>query len=384
MSAGDATPPVPDAGADAAHAHPGATLRAAGDYAWRILAVGTVAYFGIRLLSRLSLVVIPFMASLLVTSFLRPVMNRQRRWGFPRAAATLVTVLAAVGIMGGILAVVIVRAAGQAPQLGDEINSLIPQVKHWLIHGPLQLNPTTVDNLGNTITSDISKNSSKIASTALSTGKTVLSVLGGILLTIFSTIFLLYDGDRVWAFLLKGVPLTARPTVDASARAAWSTLGHYVRGTMIVASFHGIVVYIALSVMGVPLAFPLAVLVGLGSFIPLVGAFLTGALAVAVAGLSKGLVAAIAVVVVLILDNQIEAHALQPFVVGRYVRIHPLAVVLSLGAGAILFGIVGAVVAVPVVACINSAARTASDMRYHPAGGDGFQPQVDDEGPVSP
>ena len=136
-----------------------------------------------------------------------------------------------------------------------------------------------------------------------------------------------------------------------------------MRGTLVVASFHGIVVYVTLTIMGVPLAFPLAVLVGLGSFIPLVGAIVTGALAVAVAGLTKGLAEALVMVAVLLLDNQIEAHALQPFVVGRYVRIHPLAVVLALGAGAILFGIVGAIVAVPIVACINSAARTALDLR---------------------
>ncbi len=121
------------------------------------------------------------------------------------------------------------------------------------------------------------------------------------------------------------------------------------------------VIAIALTILGVPLAFPLAVLVGLGSFVPLVGAFVTGVLAVGVAGLSKGLVAAIVVVVVLLADSQVEAHALQPFVVGRYARIHPLAVVLALTAGGILFGIFGAIIAVPVVACTNSAAQALLD-----------------------
>ena len=144
----------------------------------------------------------------------------------------------------------------------------------------------------------------------------------------------------------------------------------YVRGTLIVATFHGVVVASTLAILGVPLAFPLGVLVGLGSFVPLVGAFLTGVLAVAVAGLSKGLLAAIIVVAVLLLDNQIEAHVLQPFVVGRYVRIHPLALVLALASGAVLFGIFGAIVAVPVVACINSAIRAVLDSRDQPSEGD--------------
>ena len=136
------------------------------------------------------------------------------------------------------------------------------------------------------------------------------------------------------------------------------------------ATFHGVVVASTLAILGVPLAFPLGVLVGLGSFVPLVGAFVTGVLAVAVAGLSKGLLAAIIVVAVLLLDNQIEAHVLQPFVVGRYVRIHPLALVLALASGAVLFGIFGAIVAVPVVACINSAIRAVMDSRDQPSEGD--------------
>jgi putative heme transporter len=342
-------------------AHPGPIVRTLADYAWRVLVIGAVGYFAVELLSHLSLVIIPFTVSILATALLHPLMARFRSWGFPRGVATLATVLVALGVIGGLITVIVIRAANQAPQLGNEINNLIPKVKHWLIHGPLRLNPSTVNNLGNTITKDVSKNSSVIASTALSTGKTVLEVLAGAALVVFSTILLLYDGERIWKFLLKAAPGESRDRVDGAARAGWRTLGHYVRGTLIVATFHGVVVTVTLTILGVPLAFPLGVLVAIGSFVPLVGAFVTGTLAVAVAGLTKGLLAAVVVVAVLLLDNQIEAHVLQPFVVGRYVRIHPLAVVLSLGAGAILFGIFGAIVAVPVVAFVNSAIRAFRD-----------------------
>ena len=338
---------------------PGPVLRTAGDYAWRLLAVGTAIYFGVQLLSKLSLAVIPFIAAILVTALLQPLASRLRRAGLGRGVATVATMLTAVILFGGLITIVVVRATQQAPQLGNEINKLLPQVKHWLIHGPLRINARTVDNLNQTVSNDITRNTSAIASTALSTGKTVLSFLSGLVLAIFATIFLVYDGERVWGFLLKGVPEPARPAVDAGGRAAWTTISYYIRGTFVVATFHGVVVAITLTALGVPLAFPLAVLVALGSFVPLVGAVVTGVLAVAVAGLSQGLVAAIVMTAVLLLDNQIEAHVLQPFVVGRYVRIHPLAVVLALAAGAILFGIVGAVVAVPVVATINSAVRAA-------------------------
>jgi predicted PurR-regulated permease PerM len=345
---------------------PGPVIRVAGDYAWRLLAIGTVAYFGIELLSKLSLVVIPFVISILVTAVLHPLALRMRRAGPGRGLATILTMLTAVVLFGGLVTIVVVRAAQQAPQLGNEINNLLPQVKHWLINGPLQINATTVNNLENTVSNSITKNSSAIASTALSTGKTVLALLEGLILALFSTIFLVYDGDRVWAFLVKGVPVAARPAVDAAGHAAWNTISYYIRGTLIVAVFHGVVVAITLSVLGVPLAFPLAVLVALGSFVPLIGAVVTGVLAVGVAGLSQGLLAAIIMTSVLLLDNQIEAHVLQPFVVGRYVRIHPLAVVLSLASAGILFGIVGAVIAVPVVASVNSAVRAASAVRARP------------------
>lgn len=337
--------------------YPGPVLRTAGDYAWRLIAIGVVVYFGVKLLSQLSEVVIPFVVSILVTALLQPVARRMRRVGMGRGISTILTILTTVVIFGGLIAIVVVRAAQQAPQVGNEVNNLLPHVKHWLITGPLQLDPKTVNNLNATISKDVTKNSSAIASTALSTGKTVLSFLGGLVLAIFSTIFLVYDGDNVWRFLLKGVPEPSRPVADAAGHAAWSTLSYYIRGTFVVAFFHGIVVAITLTILGVPLAFPLAVLVGLGAFVPLVGAVVTGVLAVAVALLAKGLVAGIVMTAVLLLDNQIEAHVLQPFVVGRYVRIHPLAVVLSLAAGGLLFGIVGAVIAVPVVATINSAIR---------------------------
>ena len=339
--------------------YPGPVLRMAADYGWRLLIVGAVIYFAVELLLHLATVVIPLLIALLVTALLRPVLTFLRRRRLPRPLATLVTVLFAAVLLGGILTLVVVRAAEQAPQLGNQINKLIPHVQNWLVHGPLQVNPTTVKNLSRTLTNDITKNTSAVASTALSTGKAVIDLLTGLVLTLFITVFLLYDGEGVWSFVLHAVPAPARQRAGAAGRAAWETVSHYVQGTLLIAAFHGIVIFVTLTILGVPLALPLAVLVALGSFVPLIGAIVAGAVAAVVAGLAVGLVAAIVVAGVLLLDNQIEGHVLQPLVVGRYVRIHPLAVVLALASGAILFGIFGAIVAVPVAACVNSAARAA-------------------------
>jgi predicted PurR-regulated permease PerM len=338
---------------------PGPVLRLAGDYAWRLIVVGFVFYWIVVLAHQLTLVVVPFLLSLAVAALLRPAFNFLRRHGFRRGLSTLATVLGAFVVLGGLITLVIVRAAEQAPQLGNEINNLLPHIKRWLIKGPLHLNAKSVNNLSKTITDTVTKNSSKIASTALSTGREALNLVGGFLLVVFSTIFLLYDGESVWQYALKVVPPVGRDRVDVAGQAAWKTLSHYVRGTLVVAAFHGTVMAITLTLLGVPLAFPLAVIIALGSFIPLVGAVVTGILAIGVAGLSQGLGAAIVVFVVLIVDAQVEGHVLQPFVVGRYVRIHPLGVVLALAAGGLLFGIFGAFAAVPTVACINSGIRAA-------------------------
>ena len=189
-----------------ARQYPGQMLRIAGDYGWRLLVVGTVGYFSLKLLVHLGLVVIPFLVSLLVTALLHPIMAFFTRRGLGRAIATLATVLVAVVLLGGLITLVVIRAAEQAPQLGNEINNLVPHIKRWLITGPLRLNPTTVNNLSKRITDEVTKNSSLIASTALSTGKAALEVLGGLALVIFSTIFLLYDGARVWGSCSKGRP----------------------------------------------------------------------------------------------------------------------------------------------------------------------------------
>jgi predicted PurR-regulated permease PerM len=343
---------------DGGEPHPGAVLRVAAAYSWRLLVVGLAVYVVLRLLGDLLTLVVPLSLALLVTALLRPLMIALRRRGLPRGLATLFALLVAIIVTGGILALVITKAVQQAPQLADQINRLIPKIENWLVTGPLHLDRTTIDNFSNTLTKEVNKNGSAIASTALSTGKAVIETVTGVLIGVFATVFFVYDGDGIWSFLTRGVPRAARPRVEAAGEAAWATLGHYVRGTLIVALFHGLAIAIVLTILGVPLVVPLALIVALGSFVPLVGAVVTGGLAVGVAGVSQGLVAAIVVAAVLVADNQVEAHVLQPFVVGRYVHLHPLAIVVALTSGTLLLGIYGAVIAVPLTACANSAVRS--------------------------
>jgi putative heme transporter len=336
---------------------PGPLLRTATEYAWRLLVLGVTAYLVLRALGHLFEVIVPVAVALFFSALLDPLMRVLRSRGLPRGSATLATILAAVLVIGGLISLVVIRAVDQLPELADQVNTVIPHLRHWLEHGPLQVSSKTVNNLSSTISKEVSRHSSTVISAAASTGKTVLDVATGLLLTFFITVFFLYDGARVWRFVCLVAPAAARPRVDLAGRAAWSTLRHYVHGSLVVAIFHGVAIAIVLMILGVPLVLPLAVLVAAGSVVPLIGAVVTGLVAVGVAGVSQGLTAAIVVTIVLVADDQIEAHILQPFVVGRYVRIHPLATVLSLTAGAVLAGLLGVLFAVPLVACLSSAVR---------------------------
>jgi predicted PurR-regulated permease PerM len=334
-------------------------LRTASEYAWRLLILAAALYLVVRVLSGLATVVIAFIAALLVTALLHPLLVLMRRARIPRVPATLLSMLVALVLVGGIVFLVVDRAIAQAPQFGDQINRLIPDVEHWLETGPLKVSQSQLSGLSTKLSQEVTSNSSSLASDALSTGKAAVDVLTGLVLAVFVVVFLLYDGDGIWQFLLRVVPKPGRGRADRAGRAAWDTLSHYMRGTLVVAAFHGIVIAVVLLILGVPLVAPLALIVALGSFVPLVGAVVAGILAAGVAGIEQGLAAGIVVVAVLVIDNQVEAHVLQPFVVGRYIHVHPLAVVLALATGALAFGVFGAIIAVPTMACINSATRAA-------------------------
>ena len=191
--------------------------------------------------------------------------------------------------------------------------------------------------------------------------QTAVEVVTGILLTLLLSIILLSDGDRMWRWLVTRLPATAHARAIRAGAPAWARLSGWVRGTVVVAAFHAVVVAITLIILGVPLVAPLAVVVFLGSFIPLVGAVLSGTLAVLVTFAAQGFTSAILLIVVLLIDNQIEAHVLQPFLVGRYVRLHPFVVAVVITAGALIGGLPGALLAVPFTAAAYAALTNLAD-----------------------
>jgi predicted PurR-regulated permease PerM len=348
-------------------------------WAWRLIVVALAAYLLVtEVLDRLTLVVIPLLVALLLSALLHPVNRVVRRLGVHRGLAAGITLLLALALLGGVGAYVVNRAAAQYPQFVTQVSDLVAKAQHWLINGPLHLKPSSVDNIGGKITQYLRARESSIASGAVSAAGTVFEVLTGLILTLFLTFFLLYDGERIWAWLVRFFPDRAGGSVRFAGSQIWRTLTGYVGGTFTVALFHAAAMGTTLAVLGVPLIAPLSLLIFVGSFIPIVGAVVFGGLAVLVALVAKGTVTGLVVLVVLVVENQVESHVLQPLVVGRYVRLHPVAIAVVLTGGAVLAGLPGAIFGVPIVASANAVARALRAGEGPGAGEGGVPPPEPD------
>ena len=334
---------------------PGWLQRAAG-WSWRLLLIGIVIYLAFRVASVLRLVVLPCVAALLLTALLQPLASRLRRAGLPALAATWCALLLAVAVLAGAGTLAATRATADYPTLVNELRHTTDQLQVYLAGPPFHLRHAGLQSLANRGLAYLKQHQALVAGTVVSGGKIFLEILAGLVLMLFVTFFLLKDGDRIWAWLTGLLAPERRQRTHLAGAAAWQALVYYVRGTMTVAAIHAIVIGFALWVIGVPLLVPLVILVFLAAFVPLVGILVAGALAVAVTLGTKGWIAALVLVVIFILENQLESHLLQPLVVGRMVRLHPLAVILVLAVGGVVAGIPGAIVAVPVTAALVRAA----------------------------
>jgi predicted PurR-regulated permease PerM len=320
-------------------------------WSWRLLLVGIAVYAAVRVLVLLSLVVIPLVAALLLAALLRPVAQLlQRR--VPGPLSALLTLLLGTVVLGGLGYLIGLRFARELPSLMGQLVGTVRRLRAVLGGGPGQFQ---LDQIEGSVISWLQRNRSQ-AVDYLTTGAGYLVEFATLtVLTLFITFFLLYDGERIWRWLLTPLPARESHRVDLAGRAAWGTITGYVRGTAVIATIHGIVIGFVVFLLGVPLALPLAVLVFVGSFIPFIGALVAGGLAVLITFGTQGWLAALILFGVLIAESQLEVHLLQPLIIGRYVRLHPLAIGLSFAVGTVLAGIVGAIVAVPTAAVIHQA-----------------------------
>ncbi len=332
-------------------------IRKAAAWSWRLLVIGAAVMAALWVMTHLELIFVPVALAAMMAALLMPAVDLLHTRRVPRGAAVAGVILGAIAVVGGILTFVVSQFISGAPDLVEQVTRSIDGLRVWLVEGPAHLSKDQIDHAGDSVITALRENQAKLTSGALSTAGTITEIVTGALLVLFTLIFLLNGGRDIFAFITRIFPTTVRDRVRDAGRAGFRSLIGYVRATCLVALVDAIGIGTGLAIMGVPLALPLASLVFLGAFIPLVGAVLTGGIAVVVALIAKGWVYALITLGLIIAVQQLEAHVLQPIVMGRAVSLHPLAVVLAIAGGGVLAGIVGALLAVPALAVTNSAVR---------------------------
>jgi len=336
-------------------------LRSAAAWSWRLLVIAGVLAIVIALVIVFRVVVIPFLISLLLASVLIPFSVWLQRHRWPRWLAILVAFLGALAVIGGLVALVVWQVRGGFADLRDKTIEATHDISAWLAGPPFHYE---VGDLSDRIAQwwGAFQQDEGFWDRVLALGSTAGHVSAGLLLTLFATLFLLIDGPGIWRWALGLFPGRARPAVAGAAGAAWTTLSTFTRVQVFVAFVDAVGIGLGAWILGLffggfPLVIPLAIAVFLGAFIPFVGALVTGAFAVLVALVYLGPIPAIIMLAIVLLVQQIEGHVLQPLVLGTAVKVHALAVVFGVAAGALIAGIPGALFAVPLIAVTNAVAR---------------------------
>jgi putative heme transporter len=338
-------------------------VRAASEWTWRLLliAAGLVALF--FLLGYFSEIVVPLTIGVLLCALLSSA-HRQLTRVVPRAAAAAITVIGTLIVILALLTLVGSQISGGMSDMARQVTDGIQQIRDY-IRNSLGISD---DQLGDYVEQARQwLANANLGSRLSSAGVTAGHFVAGIFIALFSLFFFLYDGPRIWAYLVKLFPRGARRYVESSGLVAWEQLTHYVRATVLVAAVDAVGITIGALILRVPFALAIGVLVFLLSFIPIVGALLSGAVAVLIALVAHGPVTALIMLAVVVGVQQLESHVLQPFILGRSVRVHPVAVIAAIACGAILAGIVGTLVAVPVLAIVKAVANHLIDEynRHH-------------------
>lgn len=314
-----------------------------------LLVAAAIALVGFILL-QLQLLVLPVLIALFLASVLMPVSDWLKRRGLTDALAALVVLVVAVAIIAGAIALL-------APPVGEEIGALGESVRRGLteIGSALQsigVSQEEIDQAIDQALQTLRDNSGLIGQSVVTGAILLIEVVAGVLLTLVVLFFLLKDGGRIWAWLVELLPARRHGDAQDLGSSTWWTLSHYLRGVALVALLDGVLIGLGLAILSVPLVLPLAVLTFFGGFFPLVGAITAGFVAALVALVSNGPVTALIVVGIILAVQQLEGNVIYPFVVGRQIRLHPLAILLAVTAGAVVAGIVGALFAAPLVAVV--------------------------------
>ncbi len=346
-------------------------------WSWRLLVMGAAGYGLYWLLSFFSEVTVPIAIALLGTALTIGAVDWLERHRVPRLLATFIVVLTMLAAFFGLLTLVGQQLSTQFYDLKAQVVEGISQVQDWAQNGPLNLSESQLTQYGDRVQDAIRTFGETAAVDQLAAvGTTLTHFVTGFFIALFASFFFLYEGDRIWAFVVALFPRAAREKVHTSGERAWLSLTSFVRATVLVALTDALGIALAAWILGVPLAFAIGVLVFLGAFVPIVGAFVSGLVAVLVALVAQGPIVALIMLAAVVAVQQLESHVLQPFLLGRFVAVHPLAIILAIAAGITVSGIVGALVAVPLVACLNGIVRHLVEQAGAPLQDDGLPEDV--------
>ena len=335
------------------------SLRITASYGWRILVIAAVIAVFIWLVIELKLLVIPFMVAILVTALLWPAFEAMIKARVPRWLAIGISVLGTLAVVTGLFWLVIWQIREQLSDVQSKTTEAVAALQGFLVDG-FGLSEKQIQEYLDQGLELLQQQADFLVSAASAVGGTAAHVLTGAVLALFILICLLADGAGIWRWTLRLFPRIMRPAADAAARNGWATIVNYARTQMLVAAIDAIGIGVGAALLQVPLAIPIAVLVFLGSFVPIVGAVVTGTVAVFLALVYNGPLIALAMLGVVLLVQQVEGHILQPILMGSAVKVHPLAIVLVVAGGTMIAGIPGALFAVPLAAFVNVVAITLS------------------------
>lgn len=329
-----------------------------GDISWRLIAIGIVVFFAFRALNTISVVVLSVVVAMFLAAVLWKPSNWLRARGLPAALSSLLTLIAAVAVVIGVFALIVPQVANNFDSLSEDVEELTETGREWLIEGPLGLTEAEIESYLENITDWIQ---SVGGESLLGGASAALELVTGTFLALIVTFFLLKDGRSLLDGLETRVSADGAQKLETSFRVGRNALAHYMAGIAIIGLFDASLIAIALWIVGAPLVIPLAVIVFFGAFIPLVGAFLSGLLAVAVAFVNGGFTDGLIILAVVVAVQQFEGDVIMPLVFGQTLRLHPLVVLLGVAAGGIAFGLFGAFLAVPLIAVAVAIHEAISD-----------------------
>ncbi len=336
-------------------------------YAWRLIVLAIATGLVVLSVARLWLVILPVVVALFLATVLVPIVAWLRRRGVPSLVATWVTMFGAVLLVGGFSVALTTAALREIDGLNLSIGQGIDRVERWLVTGPLGLEPEPLGRIREQGGEWLFGNAGGVSGQLIGGASLVLELIAGLLLAIVLLFFFVKDGPAIWAWLVRQWPVRWGPHIDEAGRRSWTMLSGYLRGTALIALFDAILIGIALALIGVPFVLPLSMLTFLGGVLPLIGASVAGIIAALVALVSGGVVDALLVLGVIIVIQQVEGDLLAPYILGKALQLHAVAILLSVTAGAALAGIVGAFLAVPVAAIAYTVLEYTRSARRHSA-----------------